>query len=211
MKKILAVAMLALAPDLAAAQQSPELSFGGALTSDYIFRGTTQSGGEPALQGYAEASVGAFYLGAWGSTVDLEGDQAELDIYAGYRGEIGSLAYDLGYVRYFYDDSGNCCGEAYVSLDYAVDGLGTIGSSVLHDLSFDTSWAEIRAGREIGDVWAIDAAIGSDFGTLDLGDDKVAWTVGVTRAISELAGLDLRYHDSNYDPGRIVATIALDF
>lgn len=212
MKRLVAAAALLLVPGLAAAQESPEISFGVALTSDYIFRGTSQSGGDPALQGYAEAGLGGLYLGAWGSTVKLDEDRAELDLYAGYRGAIGELAYDLGYVRYLYDESGDCCGEAYVSLDYAFQGVGTLGTSVLHDPEFDTSWAEIRAGRELSEAWAIDGAIGTDFGTLELGDDdKLAWTVGVTRAIGELAGLDVRYHDSNYDPGRFVATIALDF
>lgn len=211
LKTVLAGAAIAsLLPAVASAQQAPELSFGVALTSDYIFRGTTQSDGKPAVQAYAEAGLGGFYLGAWGSTVDLGEDEVELDLYAGFRGAFGALDYDLGYVRYLYDESGDCCGEAYLSLDRAF-GFGTLGGSAFYDLDLDTTWAELRAGTSFGENWAVDGAVGTDFGSFDLGEDKVAWNVGVTHSLGDLAGLDLRYHDSNVDPGRIVATLALDF
>jgi uncharacterized protein (TIGR02001 family) len=211
-RTVLAGAAVTLLPAIAAAQQAPELSFGAALTSNYIFRGTPQSGGEPAVQAYAEGSLGDFYLGAWGSTVKFGDDQVELNLYVGFRSSAGGLDYDFGYVRYIYDESGDCCGEAYLALDYGLGALGSLGGALFYDLELETSWAELRAGTEFGGFWAADGSIGTDFGSLELGgNDKVAWNVGVTRSFGALVKADLRYHDSNYDPGRLVATLVLDF
>jgi hypothetical protein len=60
--------------------------------------------------------------------------------------------------------------------------------------------------------WEVGGTVGTDFGTLELGeDDKVAWDIGVTRALGDFAAVDLRYYDSNYDPDRGVVTIGMDF
>lgn len=82
------------------------------LYSQYVFRGMTQTGEDPALQGgmdYAHAS--GFYVGVWGSNVswleDYQGyskGSLEIDIYSGFRNSIGDtgLTYDLGILRYQY-------------------------------------------------------------------------------------------------------------
>ena len=62
-----------------------------ALTSDYIWRGWTQSAGGPAVSGGFDLSTDSgFYIGTWGSSVQF-GDAAtsdltelELDVYLGY-------------------------------------------------------------------------------------------------------------------------------
>jgi uncharacterized protein (TIGR02001 family) len=45
------------------------------ITSDYIFRGTTQANQKPALQGGVEyAADSGFYIGTWGSNVSWLSD-----------------------------------------------------------------------------------------------------------------------------------------
>ena len=96
-----------------AAEESPHsLSANVSLTSNYIFRGISQTGGDAAIQGgvdYTHSS--GFYLGTWGSNVgwlkDYQGydsGKVEVDIYGGYRGDIGKteLTYDLGAIQYIY-------------------------------------------------------------------------------------------------------------
>lgn len=115
MKKILVPSLMALAlgsvSGLAQAQTAtPEssLSFNVGVTSDYRYRGISQSRLKPAVQGgidYADKS--GFYVGAWGSSIkwikDAGGDaSAELDLYAGYKGAVGDVSYDLGFLRYEY-------------------------------------------------------------------------------------------------------------
>ena len=60
--------------------------------SDYDFRGFSQSGKDPALQGSADYAFGdsGFSIGAWASNVDFEllDDDIELDLYLNYTGKI---------------------------------------------------------------------------------------------------------------------------
>jgi uncharacterized protein (TIGR02001 family) len=68
---------------------SGEVAGSIALTSDYMYRGLSQTRGAPALQGdiHYSSDHGAS-LGAWASSVhynDTYGTQAEIDVYAGLR------------------------------------------------------------------------------------------------------------------------------
>jgi len=116
MKNILVPSLLTLSllsvTGVAQAQAAEStLSFNAGVVSDYRYRGISQSRLEPALQGgvdYADKS--GFYVGAWGSTIkwikDAGGDApVELDLYGGYKGAAGGLAYDVGFLRYEF--SGN--------------------------------------------------------------------------------------------------------
>ncbi len=111
MKKILvptliASAIAAMAPVVQAQESS--LSYNVGVVSDYRYRGISQSRLKPALQGgidYADKS--GFYVGAWGSTIkwikDAGGDApVEIDLYGGYKGAVGDVAYDVGFLRYEY-------------------------------------------------------------------------------------------------------------
>ncbi|MGQ3673863.1 TorF family putative porin [Xanthobacter sp. TB0136] len=118
---ILAVstALLVTTPALAADMTSPvkatapepapnwDISFGVTGTSDYIFRGMSQTNGHAAIQGYAELSLfDWFYAGAWASSVSFLGSgSAEVDLYAGVRHSWDKLTLDAGFVGYVYPGS----------------------------------------------------------------------------------------------------------
>lgn len=77
------------------------------VTTEYVFRGITQSREAPAIQGgvdYADPS-GA-YAGLWASSVDFgDGDQAstEFDYYGGYKFEVAQgISLDFGGIYYNY-------------------------------------------------------------------------------------------------------------
>jgi uncharacterized protein (TIGR02001 family) len=79
--------------------------------TDYVSRGISQTAGDPAAQGWIEAAYRGqgwrpkFYGGFWASTINLPQSDVEADVYAGARGTIGDLRYDLGVVRYLYPDA----------------------------------------------------------------------------------------------------------
>ena len=110
-KSLLAVAAtvaISSLPSVVVAEDSP-LSFNASLTSDYRYRGISQSRLKPALQGGVDYALPAgFYIGAWGSTIkwikDAAGDaNVEIDLYGGYKGEIAKdLGYDVGVLQYVY-------------------------------------------------------------------------------------------------------------
>jgi len=116
MKKIVSALVLAGmvgTPAMVMAEDSPHtLSGNVTLATDYIFRGISQTGGDPAIQGgldYTHSS--GFYLGTWASNVGwLEDFQLydkgnmEIDLYGGYRGTIGEsdFTFDVGAIQYWY-------------------------------------------------------------------------------------------------------------
>jgi uncharacterized protein (TIGR02001 family) len=106
----------------AAAEPASPLSFNIGLTTDYRYRGISQSRLQPAIQGgldYVTApsqfSGGSFYIGAWVSTIKWIKDAGEItgvntgssnfevDLYGGFKGEIQKdLSYDFGILQYLY-------------------------------------------------------------------------------------------------------------
>lgn len=109
------------------------LSYNAGVISDYRFRGLSQTSFDPALQaGLDLAHKSGVYLGAWASNVSWIKDYAgaskgsyELDLYAGYKGEISQdLTFDLGVIRYLYP--GNTAAtnanttEVYGALSYGL-------------------------------------------------------------------------------------------
>ncbi len=112
----LTLAMGACAAPAFAETATPDhaLSFNAAVTSDYRYRGISQSRAKPALQGgadYSHAPTG-LYAGVWASTIkwtkDLGGDGSiEIDVYGGKKGELtGGVSYDVGGLYYVYPSNG---------------------------------------------------------------------------------------------------------
>jgi len=102
--KQIAIAISAL---LMAGSAAAELSANIGATSNYVWRGATQTDDNAAVQGgidYAHDS--GFYLGTWVSNVDFgSGGEVEWDLYGGFGGEVGGFGYDLGIIYYAYPDS----------------------------------------------------------------------------------------------------------
>ena len=118
MRNTRSLAALALLATGAAA--NAEVTGTAAIVSDYDFRGITQTGEQPAVQlsiDYAHDS--GWYIGTWGSNVDdfcdtpggcydAFGDQiantasTEVDLYTGFKGEVGDFGWDAGITYYAY-------------------------------------------------------------------------------------------------------------
>ena len=95
----MACAVIAAATQSAACDADPstdaQFSTGGnvAITSDYIYRGVSESDGHPALQVDVHANLGGSFLGAWASTRDRDldpGASSELEAYFGHRFDLSS-------------------------------------------------------------------------------------------------------------------------
>lgn len=117
-RSILAAATLLLVADAAQAQFSATLT--GA--SEYDFRGFSQTGKDPAIQGSLDyAFSNGFALGAWASNVDFGNDaNAEVDYYATFSHDIREgLAWTAGLTFYTYpgSDDVNDYVEAFLGLD----------------------------------------------------------------------------------------------
>jgi uncharacterized protein (TIGR02001 family) len=84
-------------------------SFNIGATSDYVFRGISQTSNDPAIQGGADVSWGILYAGVWASRVDFDDAppaNAEVDWYGGIRptwkSPFGDMNLDFGVIYYSY-------------------------------------------------------------------------------------------------------------
>ena len=81
-------------------------------TSNYIFRGITQTNDQASISGgldYVQHDSG-FYIGTWLSNIDFSGGAGtggyEQDYYGGYSGEAAGVGYDIGVISYQYPIEG---------------------------------------------------------------------------------------------------------
>jgi len=112
---LLGMATSAIAADMPvkapkkAAEVSPwDIAFGGALMSDYNFRGISQSDRGPSATTYIETRYNVnpnlqLYAGSQYWAVDLPTHPScECDLYFGFRPTVGPLAFDFGFIYYWY-------------------------------------------------------------------------------------------------------------
>ena len=85
-----------------------DIAFGGAIASDYVWRGITQSAHEPSVASYFEPRYNInpnlqLYAGIGGASIKFpNGAAAEIDVYGGIRPTFGKLALDFGVWYYWY-------------------------------------------------------------------------------------------------------------
>ena len=124
------------------------------ITSNYVFRGQTQTDDGIAVQGGIDFThESEFYAGAWASTVDgtagNTGGGFEIDGYVGWAHSWDDFGIDVGYIIYEYTDSAFAGGaqEFYVGFDWGP------ASITYYDGSDDTTGASdynyIDVGLEI--------------------------------------------------------------
>lgn len=204
----------------------PQWSANVAATSDYIFRGVSQTEEEPALSAGVDMTNGAFYAGVWASNVSYAGDNdtgVEADIYAGVRPEFAGFTMDFGVVGYLYDEP-EALDYDYVEFKAAASraiGPATIGAAVFYSPDFfgasedEATYVEANGAFSPADKWTVSGAVGRQFVSSDF--DYTTWNVGAAYQLTDNLALDLRYHDTDeHDFGEIyesraVATVKATF
>lgn len=96
-------------PAMAQDEESGPITVSGsaALVSDYRFRGISMTDKEMAVQAGATVShESGFYVGTWGSNLagwgTFLGSNMELDVFGGYKTEVGGVGVDVGLTWYMY-------------------------------------------------------------------------------------------------------------
>jgi uncharacterized protein (TIGR02001 family) len=213
-KSIIASALLA-ATGVAQAELSGTLG----VASNYLFRGVTQTGDAAAVSGSVDyGHESGIYAGTWMSNVDFGGkEDMEVDFYAGYGGEAGSMSYDISYLYYWYPGAG---GDAQGGdLDYgeiaASLGFGPVTASIAYTANAE---ADGPGPFQEGDLYYSlgfepDMSLGGFapsflIGYYDFTDDGKAavgdlsymhWSVGLTKDAGDFGSFSVNYEqtDSN--------------
>ncbi|MBL8845714.1 MAG: hypothetical protein JNN24_08085 [Hyphomicrobium zavarzinii] len=213
---LLTCAAPALASDMTPPPAGREFSWSvnAAITSDYVFRGVSQSDNDPALQAGIDFAYGILYAGAWGSSIDetFLGGNLEIDYYAGIKPVLGPATFDLGILYYTYPGvTEPAKGDAeVVELKIGVSG------EILPKLTGSTYfyWSPEAAGDN-GEYWVsetslayalpkvfvFDPTISGTYGyseNVDTDVETAWWNVGLTLGYDKFS-FDFRYWDSDFD------------
>lgn len=210
----LAVSAFTSVPVLAQEQPAEhQVSFNAAVTSDYRYRGLSQTRLDPALQGgvdYVHGPTG-WYVGTWLSTIkwtkDLGGDgDIEWDIYGGKRGQLtDAISYDVGGLYYWYPDnslnpSANTFelygrlgfGPAYVKYSHSTTNLfGTADSK-------RSGYLDVGADIDVGNGFLLNLHVGRQRVKNNRAFSYTDYKVGVTKDLG-VASVSLAWIHANTD------------
>lgn len=242
MKKLILAMSLAAAFSAGAVhaeEATYDLSFNASATTDYRYRGISQSRLAPALQGGADFTHKAtgLYVGTWLSTIKWAkdaggGGEAEIDVYAGKRGDIADgVSYDVGVLSYVYPSNGLKAvpgwsnanttelygqlgyGPAYLKYSHSVTDLFGVPDSK------NSGYLDIGANFEVASGTTLNLHVGRQ-GITHSAADYVDWKVGVTRDFGVVTGslalvgtnIDTAGPDGkNLSKGGLVATLTKTF
>ncbi|MCF6330521.1 MAG: TorF family putative porin [Sulfurimonas sp.] len=144
-----------------------------AMTSNYVWRGMTQTNDNMATQGGFDLDYKGAYFGAWGSNIS-HAEGVELDLYAGYMGKILNFSYDAGFILYAYPNAvdANNFGEVYMGAGYDFKVVSVIAMYSLgiktNDISVEdyveiNLYAPLAKGFSLATHYGIYTNIGSDY------------------------------------------------
>ncbi len=202
------------------------ITFNVAGTTDYVFRGISQSREHGAVQGGVDMTYGILYAGVWASSIDFGGtgggfknDDAEVDIYAGIKPVLGGITFDLGVIGYLYPSTKY---TTSADVDYLELKAGA-SKTVLKDLALGaTVFFSPEGTTGIGNVWTVEGTAskpiakirdvelvaGGVLGHVSIEDqfnhDYTYWNLGLTANWSKLS-FDVRYWDTDLSNNELPA------
>ena len=201
---------------------SAEVSANIGFTSNYIFRGVTESDDGAAVQGGLDFEhEGGFYVGTWISSlgdsavvVDFDEEEAavyadrggyEMDLYFGVAGEIADsgVGFDIGYIYYAYPAAESAADANFGELYGGVDFMGFYGL-VNFVTNADDSDLESSIAYEVG--YGVDLmdgySVGGTLGYVDWDDsdweDYTWWSLHVSKA-TDFGDFTLAYTQNDTD------------
>ncbi len=163
-------------------EASSPFSLSLAATTDYVFRGVSQTDGGPAFQaGVTYSSPFGLYAGVWGSNVDFGTGGYETDYFVGWNKDLSdSWNLDLGATRYTYSGDGGLSGDFNEFIGKITwSGPVTITGLVAYAPDYGDltpkakeSYASLAASYDIGETgFSIGASVG--YTSIDYGDETI--------------------------------------
>jgi len=162
MKKVFLALLMAVGISAAQAQVTGNLG----LTSDYRFRGISQSQNAPAVQGgidYVNEPTG-LYVGNWNSSVSSQvytnGSGVESDVYAGWKKDVyKGITIDIGSYNYFYPRAQNLANGKEFTTNEAYAGVG-------YDAKEFGAYT-VKYSRALSNYFGVTNSVGTQYTQLD--------------------------------------------
>lgn len=207
------------------------ITIGG--TSDYVFRGVSQTDEKPAFQASVDVAYGILYAGIWGSNTDeafVGGSPAEIDIYGGIKPVLGPVTFDLGVIYYGYPGQDDAVSGG-LDVDYWEFKAGASISPVTNLALGGAFYFSPEYTFETGDVWTVEGTAAYTLPTLGIFtptisglvgyqsgedaiflatngfDEYVYWNAGLALGVEKFT-FDLRYWDTDISENVAVGGLA---
>ena len=206
-----------------------------AITTDYAFRGISQTNEGPAIQGgfgwtkgfaVSDSQNVEVFANIWGSNVDFsDGDKAhiELDYSGGIRTEINGISLEALAIYYSYPQA-----PGSLNYDYFEAGFGIGYDFKVVSVGTQFLWSPDFFGG-IGDAYyisgdvsvplpwklSLDGHIGGSIFDDSTADDYLDWSIGISREILgfnfSLAYVDTDLSNLDIADERVIFTVAKSF
>ena len=208
-----------------------EFSATVAFTTDYVYRGISQTSEDVALQSSLDWNHDSgVYVGMWGSNIDFKdgSSQLELDVYGGYASEYEGISYDVFILGYLYPGADRDLDQDFVEFTMALGydfGLASVSTSIAISPDFYGGTgvgAHIAGGVgvpipiEMLTEYSVAADVNYAYQDIEDGGSYSHWNAGLTAEVYGF-GLDLRYVGNDVDSiadvddDRVVFTFSRSF
>lgn len=211
--------------------------YGGTLTgtTDYVYRGVSQTDESPALQGSLDVGhSNGLYAGIWASNVDFDepdGIDYELNLYVGWVYDFTEdTSLDVHVVRYLYPGANAGYSFNYNELIAALSFLDYFTATVAYSddwLNTDEHAFYYHLGADIPlGIWDLNLKLGAGLNDISraTGSDYRDFQVGFNRSWGAV-NADLSYFETNgfngpvqeylgprgWATGRVVLTLSMEF
>jgi uncharacterized protein (TIGR02001 family) len=216
-KTLVSIAVASMMTSVAQAEISANIG----ATSNYMWRGVSQTDDAAAIQGGVDFSAeNGFYAGTWLSNIDFgsttsDSKGAEVDVYLGFANELkNGWNYDVGAIRYIYPSTNHEDSdftELYVNGGYKMFSAGiayTVNGDPHEDSAFSKGdmYYHIGASFDLKDSWSLGVTLGKyDFDTAPV-EDSVDYTHGqidLTKSADKYGDFTLSFSKASFktDPG----------
>lgn len=224
---LMAVLLAAAASPALAQEESTsawKITGGATVVSDYRFRGISLSDEDPAVQGTLNLNHSSgFYVGAWASSLDdtVTYGEVEVDLYAGWAGEIApGTSLDAAVLYYYYPDGHGDSDyfEPYASISHTI-GPVTGKAGVAYAPSADATGNEdflYVYGQLAAAIPGTPVTLSGRLGNQDLGPASYTeWAIGASATFGPVTA-GVQYVDTdlgdlpNVDAG-VVFSLGVSF
>lgn len=178
--------------DAPAAKPRCTFSANTALTTEYVFRGFSQSAEGAAVQGGFDATCGIFYAGVWASSLNWSDAAAaapatvnnnatvEMDWYFGIKPVTGAITWDMGVIYYTYPNARPFAlngRNEYVELKLGASTeiwkKGTLGGTVYYSPEYQYN---------TGNVWTLEGTFSQELPKLGMFSPTFSSTLGYQKS-----------------------------
>jgi uncharacterized protein (TIGR02001 family) len=227
---ILGAAFAAALATTAQADGKLTLSATTVFTTDYVFRGITQTAGQPAAQPEFDLYYGIFYAGIWGSNLDFGGTPGggdvasiEIDYYAGITPKWKGITFNFGALYYTYPGAFDPAAE-FNYFEAKAAASYTFGQKLT--LGVTNNWSPEFFG-ETGDADALEGSVAYAFSGklfnffspavsglvgrqwVEESLNYTYWNAGLTLGFMEHWSADVRYWDTDFSKAECLTFTAV--